>query len=83
MKDRLVFQIESLQRTKIIMACEAVAVNTAAMLGIYLVDRFVGDTSMGRGLVLFGAIFAIAYALYASLGNAKRHMEIRELEKKL
>jgi len=59
MSDRIQFQIESLQRSKIIMAVEAVAVNTAVMLGIYLVEKFVGDNVVGRGAVLVGAIFAL------------------------
>jgi hypothetical protein len=30
-----------------------------------------------------GGVFGIAYALYASIGNAKRHIEIKKLEKML
>ncbi len=77
------FSIESLQRSKIIMACEAVAVNTSVMIGIYLVDRFLGDNPFSRGLILVGGLFGIAYALYASFGNLKKHREIRDLESKL
>lgn len=83
MNEKVIFQIESLQRTKIIMACEAVAVNTSVMLGIYLVKSYMLESMLSRGLIIVGGLFGIAYALYASLGNAKRHMEIRELEKKL
>ena len=77
------FRIENLQRTKIIMAVEAVVVNTSVMIGIYLVRAFLPDTLFTRSLVWVGGIFGIAYALYASLGNAKRHMQIKRLEKSL
>ncbi|TXH01505.1 MAG: hypothetical protein E6R05_05580 [Candidatus Moraniibacteriota bacterium] len=83
MSEKIRFQIESLQRTKIIMAVEAVAVNTSVMLGIYLVNRFFDETLLTTILILIGGLFGIVYALYASLGNAKRHVEIRKLEKML
>lgn len=83
MKDKIKFQIESLQRTKIIMACEAVAVNTSVMLGIYLVTRYFTETVLTNFLVWVGGVFGIAYALYVSIGNAKKHLEIRKLEKLL
>lgn len=83
MSDKIKFQIESLQRTKIIMAVEAVSVNTSVMLGIYIVSRFFGKALFANTLIWIGGIFGIAYALYASLGNAKRHLEIRKLEKML
>lgn len=83
MNEQIKFRIESLQRTKIIMAVEAVAVNTSVMLGIYLVTKFVSDNAVGEGLVFFGGVLGIAYALYASIGNAKRHLEIKQLEKLL
>ncbi|MBP9703056.1 hypothetical protein KBD69_05260 [Candidatus Woesebacteria bacterium] len=65
------------------MAVEAVAVNTSVMLGIYLVNRFYGEMLFANILIWIGGVFGIAYALYASLGNAKRHVEIRKLEKML
>lgn len=83
MGEKIKFQIESLQRTKIIMAVEAVAVNTSVMLGIYLVSRFFDESLIANTLIWVGGLFGIAYALYASLGNVKRHAEIRQLEKKL
>lgn len=83
MSDKIRFQIESLQRTKIIMAAEAVAVNTSVMLGIYLVNRYFTETVIINILVWSGGVFGIAYALYASIGNAKRHIEIKKLEKML
>ncbi|TXH06941.1 MAG: hypothetical protein E6R05_00960 [Candidatus Moraniibacteriota bacterium] len=83
MNEKIKFQIESLQRTKIIMACEAVAVNTSVMLGIYLVTRYFDKSLITNILVWSGGLFGISYALYASLGNAKRHVEIRKLEKML
>lgn len=79
----LQFRIESLQRTKIIMACEAVAVNTSTMLGIYLVKSYTFESWASRALIIVGGLFGIGYSLYASFGNAKRHAEIRWLEKKL
>lgn len=81
MKDETRFAIESLQRTKIIMACEAVAVNTSVMLGVYLAKSYLPDGWLSRMLILVGGLFGIAYALYASIGNAKRHIEIKKLEK--
>lgn len=83
MSDKIKFQIESLQREKIIMACEAVAVNTSVMLGIYLVTRYFAETPLTISLVWVGGVFGIIYALYASFGNVRRHLEIRRLEKKL
>ncbi len=83
MSENIRFQIESLQRTKIIMAVEAVAVNTSVMLGIYLVNRFFGEKTFANTLIWIGGVFGIVYALYASLGNAKRHLEIKKLEKLL
>lgn len=83
MSDKIKFQIECLQRSKIIMAVEAVAVNTSVMLGIYLTNKFIGETIFADTLVWIGGIFGIAYALYASFGNAKRHLEISKLEKML
>lgn len=83
MNEKIKFQIESLQRTKIIMAVEAVAVNTSVMLGIYLVTKFFYETLITNALLWVGGLFGIAYSLYASLGNAKRHAEIRKLEKML
>lgn len=77
------FKIESLQRTKIIMAVEAVAVNTSVMLGIYLVVTFFEETLLTQALIWFGGLFGIAYSLYASIGNAKRHIEIKSLEKRI
>lgn len=65
------------------MAVEAVAVNTSVMLGIYLVNKFFDETYFANTLICIGGIFGIAYALYASFGNAKRHVEIRKLEKML
>lgn len=81
--DNIKFKIESLQRTKIIMAVEAVAVNTSVMLGIYLVATFFKNTPLTQALIWFGGLFGIAYSLYASIGNAKRHMEINNLEKRI
>lgn len=83
MNEKIKFQIENLQRTKIIMAVEAVAVNTSVMLGIYLVTKFFDETLITNTLLWVGGLFGIAYSLYASLGNAKRHAEIRKLEKML
>lgn len=83
MSEKIKFQIESLQRTKMIMAVEAVVVNTSVMLGIYLVNRFFDETYFVNTLIWAGGLFGISYALYASLGNAKRHVEIRKLEKML
>lgn len=65
------------------MAVEAVTVNTSVMLGIYLVSRYFSETVITNILVLSGGLFGIAYALYVSIGNAKRHIEIRKLEKML
>lgn len=65
------------------MAVEAVAVNTSVMIGIYLVNRLFEETLLTNILILIGGLFGITYALYASLGNAKRHAEIRKLEKML
>lgn len=65
------------------MAAEAVAVNTSVMLGIYLVNRYFTETVIINILVWSGGVFGIAYALYASIGNAKRHIEIKKLEKML
>lgn len=78
--DNTKFKIESLQRTKIIMAVEAVAVNTSVMLGIYLTVTFFEKTLLTQTLIWFGGLFGIAYSLYASFGNAKRHLEIKHLE---
>lgn len=83
MNENIKFQIESLQRSKIIMAVEAVTVNTSVMLGIYLVSRYFSETVITNILVWSGGLFGIAYALYVSIGNAKRHIEIRKLEKML
>ncbi len=83
MNKEIKFKIESLQRTKIIMACEAVAVNSAVMLGIYLVKNYMPEDWVSRAMIMVGGLFGIAYALYASFGNAKRHVEIRKLEKEL
>lgn len=77
------FKIESLQRTKIIMACEAVAVNTSVMLGIYLVKSSALESWGSRALIILGGLFGVGYALYASFGNAIRHVEIKSLEKQL
>ena len=81
MSEKIKFQIENLQRTKIIMAVEAVAVNTSVMLGIYLVTKFYDETLITNTLLWVGGLFGIAYSFYASLGNAKRHAEITKLEK--
>lgn len=83
MSDNIRFRIENLQRTKMIMAVEAVVVNTSVMLGIYLVNRFFDETYFVNTLIWVSGLFGISYALYASLGNAKRHVEIRKLEKML
>lgn len=83
MNENIKFKIESLQRSKIIMAVEAVTVNTSVMLGIYLVSRYFSETVITNILVWSGGLFGIAYALYVSIGNAKRHIEIRKLEKML
>ncbi|MCE7897932.1 MAG: hypothetical protein DPW11_04435 [bacterium] len=83
MSEKIKFQIETLQRAKIIMAVEAVAVNTSVMLGIYLVNRFFDETLITNILIWVGGLFGLAYALYASLGNVKRHAEIRKLEQRL
>lgn len=77
------FAIESLQRTKIIMVCETVAVNTSVMLGTYLVNSYLPDTIFSKSLIIVGGLFGITYALYACIGNAKRHKEIRMLEREL
>jgi hypothetical protein len=83
MKDLIKFQIASLQRSKIIMATEAVAVNTSVVIGIYLVNRYVSTGLMQNTLIMMGGLFGIGYALYASFGNVRKHQEIKRLEKKL
>lgn len=79
--DKTKFKIESIQRTKIIMAVEAVAVNTSVMIGIYLVTSYFESTRLTDIIIWLGGIFAISYSLYASIGNAKRHITIKHLEK--
>jgi hypothetical protein len=74
------FKIETLQRSKIIMAIEAVAVNTSVMIGMYLVEKYFVESLAKNVLLIVAGVFGIVYALFASFGNVKKHMEIKKLE---
>lgn len=76
-------EIEVLQRNKIIMAVEAVAVNTSVLIGIFLVDRYFPDGLYQDLLIISGGLFGIGYALYASLGNLQKHNQIKRLQREL
>lgn len=83
MNEEIGFKIESLQRSKIIMAVEAVAVNTSVMIGIYLVETYLKESFWRDPLIIVGGIFGISYALYASFGNVQKHTKIKNLENHL
>ncbi len=75
------FLVESLHRRKLILATEAVMVNTSVGLGIYLVERFVSSHLLADLLILTGAVFGIGYSLWVAGMNIRHHMQIRSVYK--
>ena len=82
-KEDIKFKISSLERSKIIMATEMVGVNASVAIGIFLVDRYLSHQQLHDVLIILGGLLGISYSLYASLGNAQKHMRITALEKEL
>jgi hypothetical protein len=83
MKSDTKTKIEILQRSKQILAIEAVAINTSILLGVILVNRFIENETTQDLLILFGCLFGIGYALYACIGNLLRYFKVKELEEDL
>lgn len=81
-KDRLKFQIDQLRKSKILYAVESTAVSAAVILGVILTEYFATGEAKPI-LIAAGCLFGISYALWASLGNIRRHKEIKALEKRL
>ncbi len=81
-RDDLKFQIDQLRKDKIIYATEATATNVLCLL-IYI---FAAENFSGFALTVFtnGAIvLAVGYSLYMGIGNAKRLLKVKKLEKQL
>jgi len=74
-------QVNYLLQTKLIMAGEAIAVNTSVIIGIILVEKFVHAHALNNALIILGGLFGIGYSIWVNLGNVKRHKQIKELMK--
>ena len=83
MKEKTKFQIETIQRNKLIMAIEALVTIASIALGIYLVNRFLHHGEFQDALILSAGIFGILFALYVSIGNVRKHKKINELMEKV
>lgn len=77
--ENIKFTISQLRQDKIIMAVEAVAVNTACLLGSFLAGYFPVPPVIPIVIIVIGII----YTLYALIGNLFRLNKIKTLEKQL
>ncbi|WKZ30963.1 MAG: hypothetical protein QY318_03910 [Candidatus Dojkabacteria bacterium] len=81
--EKINIQIATLQRSKNILATEAIQVNTAVMIGIYLVNSYVTSNQLKDILILLGGLFGIVFSLYVVQKNVRKQRKVRELKKKL
>lgn len=75
------FEIEKLQRDKMIYALEAIALNTLALSFFAFASGIRSWLVFILTMVVFGA--ANLYMIYMGVGNFKRLRKIKQLEKKL
>ena len=80
---RINIHIATLQRSKNILALEAVQVNTAIMLGIYLANAYITTTQLKNTLILLAGLFGIGFSLWVAQKNIRKQKKVRELKKKL
>jgi hypothetical protein len=78
-KDDIRFEIDQLRKDKMIYALESIAVSMA----MFLLSSFVSFVfPYLSGFVLIGAIIlAVGYWLFTAIGNTKRLVKIRKLER--
>jgi len=78
-KSEKIEYISILQRSKIIIAIEAVVVNSSVALGVYLVNRFI-EGILADLLIVFGIGWGIGFSVYACTRNIKKHNLIKKLQ---
>ena len=83
-RDDIKFEVDQLRKDKVIYATEAVAVNAAAILGVFG-SIFLISVSVMIGYVLVAVciLIGVGYTIFMGVGNFKRLQKIKELEKKL
>ncbi|MCB9813171.1 MAG: hypothetical protein H6772_02060 [Pseudomonadales bacterium] len=81
MQEEQKFLVESLHRRKIILAVEAVMVNSSIAIGIYLVNKYVTAQRLQDFLVISGGLFGISYSVWVAVMNIKHHKRIQGIYK--
>jgi hypothetical protein len=82
-QEEINIHIATLQRSKQILATEAIQVNTAVMLGIFLVNNYITVAEIKNTLIIAGALFGIVFSLWVFQKNVKKQRKVRELKKLL
>lgn len=81
--NNLQFEIDQLRKDKIIYAIESCATSLGAMVLLLLSTLLARTFPFLSNIAILFAVFSIGYLVYMGVGNARRLMKIRELEKKL
>ncbi len=82
-REKINIHIATLQRSKNILATEAIQVNTAIMLGIYLVETYLAMDWIKDTLVVLSGLFGIGFSLWVAQKNVRKQRKVRELKKLL
>lgn len=77
------FEIDQLRKDKIIYAIESCATSLGAMVLLLLSTVLARSLPFLSNIAILIALFALGYLVYMGIGNARRLMKIRQLEKKL
>jgi hypothetical protein len=80
--ERKQFEIDQLRKDNIIYAVEAVATNTACLLGYGFASAYLAGNARGWAQLSF-VFVGIGYTIYMGIGNARRLMRIKQIEKSL
>lgn len=82
-KEETKYVIDQLRKDKMVYALEACAINTMCLLAIFLSGLVPAVAQFGLIVPIGISLIGIVYTLYTVIGNIRRFLKIRKLEKKL
>ncbi|MCR4329620.1 MAG: hypothetical protein NUV65_03670 [Candidatus Roizmanbacteria bacterium] len=79
-KENVRFKLDQLRKDKIIYAIESCATNTICLFGFLFSNQYFHNPLRDTVNILL-LLIAIGYTLYMGVGNSKRLLNIKKLEK--